>query len=97
MIEPHDSGPDARTVAEALRNPVVVEFVTLQPKLDIASLSVPQTIRSAPWWTSALRSLPAAKRDRIDTRQLVEVTSELLEHTFRKRPFILVQSGLSPV
>ena len=73
-----------RTVAETLRNPVVVEFVSASTKAGYREFFDAANDQVCAMVDSAFAKLARSQQDGIDTRQLVEVTSELLERTFRK-------------
>jgi SAM-dependent methyltransferase len=73
-----------RAVAEALRNPAVVEFVAATTKAGYREFFDAANDQVCTMVDSSFAKLAQSQRDGIDTRRLVDVTSELLEHTFRK-------------
>ena len=73
-----------RAVAEALRNPAVVEFVAATTKAGYREFFDAANDQVCTMVDSSFAKLAQSQWDGIDTRRLVDVTSELLEHTFRK-------------
>jgi SAM-dependent methyltransferase len=73
-----------RAVAETLRNPAVVEFVAATTKAGYREFFDAANDQVCTMVDSSFAKLAQSQRDGIDTRRLVDATSELLEHTFRK-------------
>ena len=73
-----------RTVAHALRNRVVVEFVSTSVKAGYREFFETASDQVCSMVDSAFEKLVQSQQDGVNTGQLVEVTSALLEHTFRK-------------
>jgi SAM-dependent methyltransferase len=73
-----------RAVAEALRNPAVVEFVAATTKAGYREFFDAANDQVCTMVDSSLAKLAQSQWDGIATRRLVDVASELLEHTFRK-------------
>src|SRR5882724_7574337 len=73
-----------RTVADALRNPAVVEFVSATVKAGYREFFDAANGRVCTMVDGAFEKLAHSQQDGVNTRQLVHVTSELLERTFRK-------------
>jgi SAM-dependent methyltransferase len=73
-----------RSVADALRNPAVVEFVTATTKAGYRQFFEMSNDQVCAMVENAFGKLARSQQHGIDTRQLVDVTSELLERTFRK-------------
>jgi SAM-dependent methyltransferase len=73
-----------RTVAEALRNPAVVEFVSTSVKAGYREFFEAASGQVCGMVDSAFEKLAQSQQDGLSTGHLVEVTSALLEHTFRK-------------
>jgi SAM-dependent methyltransferase len=73
-----------RTVADALQNPVVVEFVSATTKAGYREFFESANQQVCAMVDSSFEQLAGSQQKGIDTRRLVEVTSELLERTFRK-------------
>jgi SAM-dependent methyltransferase len=73
-----------RTVADALRNPTVVEFVIATTKAGYREFFDAANGQVYAMVDSAFEKLSRSQQDGVNTGQLVDVTSELLEHTFRK-------------
>jgi SAM-dependent methyltransferase len=73
-----------RAVAEALQNPAVVEFVAATTKAGYREFFDAANDQVCTMVDSSLAKLAQSQWDGIATRRLVDVASELLEHTFRK-------------
>jgi SAM-dependent methyltransferase len=73
-----------RAVAEALRNPAVVEFVAATTKAGYREFFDAANDQVCTMVDSSLAKLAQSQWDGIATRRLIDVASELLEHTFRK-------------
>jgi len=73
-----------RTVAAALRSPTVVEFVRSSVKAGYLEFFGEYSDEVCGMVDRAFDRLSRSQRDRIDPDQLVEVTSALLEDTFKK-------------
>jgi len=73
-----------RTVAAALRSPAVVEFVRCSVKAGYLEFFGEYSDEVCGMVDRAFDRLSRSQRDRIDPDQLVEVTSALLEDTFKK-------------
>jgi SAM-dependent methyltransferase len=73
-----------RIVADALRNPAVVEFVSATTKAGYREFFDAANDQVCAMVDSALERLAYSQQDGINTGKLVDVTSELLRHTFCK-------------
>ncbi len=73
-----------RTVADALRNPLVVDFVGASVKAGYREFFDAANGQVCAMVDYAFEQLARSQQDGVNTGQLVNVTSELLEHTFRK-------------
>jgi SAM-dependent methyltransferase len=73
-----------RTVAEALRHPVVVEFVRATVKAGYLEFFGDYSDEVCSMVDRAFDRLSGSQSDSVDPDQLVRVTSALLEDTFRK-------------
>ena len=73
-----------RTVADALQNQMVVEFVCATVKAGYREFYGAESDRVCGMVEKSFDELASSQRDRINTEKLVAVTSDLLAHTFRK-------------
>jgi len=73
-----------RTVADALQNQTVVEFVCATVKAGYREFYGAESDRVCGMVEKSFDELASSQRDGINTEKLVAVTSDLLEHTFRK-------------
>jgi SAM-dependent methyltransferase len=73
-----------RAVAVTLRNPAVVEFVRASVKAGYCEFFDTANNRVCQMVDGAFEQLADSQRDGVDPTKLVRVTSNLLEHTFRK-------------
>jgi SAM-dependent methyltransferase len=73
-----------RTVGEALRNPVVVEFVRATVKAGYLEFFGTHSDEVCAMADLAFERLTQSQSDGVDAEQLVKVASALLEETFRK-------------
>ncbi|MGA9799277.1 MAG: class I SAM-dependent methyltransferase [Terriglobales bacterium] len=73
-----------RTVGEALRNPIVVEFVRATVKAGYREFFGARSDEVCAMADGAFDRLAESQSDLVDPERLVEVTSALLEDTFRK-------------
>ena len=73
-----------RTVADALQNQTVVEFVCATVKAGYREFYGAESDRVCGMVEKSFDELASSQQDGINTEKLVAVTSDLLEHTFRK-------------
>ena len=73
-----------RTVADALQNQTVVEFVCATVKAGYREFYGAESDRVCGMVEKSFDELASSQRDGVNTEKLVAVTSDLLEHTFRK-------------
>jgi len=73
-----------RTVADALQNQTVVEFVCATVKAGYREFYGAESDRVCGMVEKSFEELAASQQNGINTENLVAVTSALLEHTFRK-------------
>lgn len=73
-----------RSVADSLQNPTVVEFVCATVKTGYREFFGAESDRVCGMVDSAFDKLARSQQGGVNTGQLVEVTSDLLKHTFRK-------------
>jgi SAM-dependent methyltransferase len=73
-----------RTVADALQNQTVVEFVCATVKAGYREFYGAESDRVCGMVEKSFDELASSQRDRINTEKLVAVTSDLLKYTFRK-------------
>ena len=73
-----------RTIADSLQNPTVVEFVCASVKAGYREFFGAENDRVCGMVDSAFEKLARSQQGGVNTGQLVEVTSDLLKHTFRK-------------
>ncbi|MGH9538900.1 MAG: class I SAM-dependent methyltransferase [Terriglobales bacterium] len=73
-----------RTVAETLRNPAVTQFVIASVETGYREFFDGQNDQVCRMVESAFESLAQSQRDGIDIARLFGVTSDLLQHSFRK-------------
>ena len=73
-----------RTIADSLQNQTVVEFVCTTVKAGYREFFGAESDRVCGMVDSAFGKLARSQQAGVNTGQLVEVTSDLLKHTFRK-------------
>jgi len=73
-----------RTVADALQNPAVVEFVRASVKAGYCEFFDARNAQVSEMVDSSFEKLARSQKDGVNPSRLVEVTSDLLQHTFRK-------------
>ncbi len=73
-----------RTVADALQNPAVVEFVSASVKAGYCEFFDAKNGQVSEMVDRSFEKLARSQQDGVNPARLVEVTTDLLQHTFRK-------------